>query len=180
MPGHRTAPDHRGKGKAGSYPLPWGCLAPRLGKPLVSVLSGAGGLVSSDGGRSNQSALPPRVTLFPWLAGGHGEGGSKSPRAMQVRHCQPCQIFIPAKLKIEAPELSPLYESCHNVSSQRDHSGGIFGGINSSDVFLYTYKTITYPLNSIETPGTIRFHDKRPSSRMAFCFSGRCAYSGRK
>ena len=107
MPGYRTAPDHRGNGKAGSYPLPWGCLAPRLGKPLVSVLSGAGGLVSSDGGRSNQSAPPPRVTLFPWFAGGHGEGGSKSLERVERHHCQPCLIFVPAKLKVRTSHQPP-------------------------------------------------------------------------
>ena len=40
--------------------------------------------------------------------------------------------------------------------------------------FLDSKSAVAIRVGSSPTPGTIRFHDKRPSSRMAFCFSGRC------
>ncbi len=40
--------------------------------------------------------------------------------------------------------------------------------------FRDSKSAVAIRVGSSPTPGTIRFHDKRPSSRMAFCFSGRC------
>lgn len=56
------------------------------------------------------------------------------------------------------------------------NAGGIFGGTLIFHAHQTSLKSASYRLDSIETPGTIRFHDKRPSSRMAFRFFALAAH----